>query len=172
MKRKIKDDINGNPSVKNASDYSRPKMVMVRGHDICISGLQLFFIRFFDLGINKYIYPIYTSQMTFEITREDVDDEKLKYLQFSDYKVNYYFNDKLIMNITFEKFAEIIEKVVWNDDRLYEFCVGDIKEKEKEKFGYKFNYNIIYGHYNIYSCNCFNFCYYKNKNEKRRYFGR
>ena len=135
MKRKIEDDINGNPSVKNASDYSRPKMVLVSGHDTYLSGLQMFFIRFFDLGIDKYIYPVYTSQMTFEVTRDDVDDNKLKNLKYSDYRVIYYFNDKLIMNITFDKFSEKIESVVWNDDKLYEFCVGnagDIKDKKKE----------------------------------------
>jgi hypothetical protein len=74
--------------------------------------------------------------MTFEITRDNVD-VKLKNLKYSDYRVIYYFNDKLIMNITFDKFAEKIESVVWNDDKLYEFCVGntgDIKDKEKEKF--------------------------------------
>ena len=127
---------NGNPSVKNASDYSRPKMVLVSGHDTYLSGLQMFFIRFFDLGIDKYIYPVYTSQMTFEVTRDDVNDYKLKNLKYSDYRVIYYFNDKLIMNITFDKFAEKIESVVWNDDKLYEFCVGgtgEIKDKEKEK---------------------------------------
>ena len=110
-------------------------MVLVSGHDTYLSGLQMFFIRFFDLGIDKYIYPVYTSQMTFEVTRDDVDDNKLKNLKYSDYRVIYYFNDKLIMNITFDKFSEKIESVVWNDDKLYEFCVGnagDIKDKKKK----------------------------------------
>ena len=133
MKRKIDDDINGNPSVKNISDFSRPKMVIISGHDTTLSSLQIFFIKFFNLGIDKFIYPIYASQMNFEIARDDDDTvikEKgaIKNLKYSDYKVSYYFNDKLIMNKTLDKFIEIIEKNIWNSEQIYNYCIGENKE--------------------------------------------
>ena len=33
MKMKIDDDINGNPSLEDINDFSRPKMVMIGAHD-------------------------------------------------------------------------------------------------------------------------------------------
>ena len=136
MKRKIEDDINGYPSLKNVSDYSRPKMVLISSHDTTLSAIEMFFIKYFELGIESYKYPIYTSQINFEITREEDDiiikeKNSVKNLKYSDYKVSYYFNGKVILNITFDKFVEKIENAVWNNERMDRFCFGDKKEKEK-----------------------------------------
>ena len=108
-------------------------MVIISGHDTTLSSLQIFLIKFFNLGIDKFIYPIYASQMNFEITRDDDDiviKEKsaIKNLKYSDYKVSYYFNDKLIMNKTLDKFIEIIEKNIWNSEQIYNYCIGENKE--------------------------------------------
>ena len=134
MKRKIEDDIKGYPSLTNVSDYSRPKMVMLSGHDTTISAQEMFFIRYFDLGLDKYEYPVYASQLSYELTRDDdniINETKsIKELNDSDYKVSYYFNNKLIMNITFDKFVEKIEKVLWNSEQMDKFCFGNKKEKE------------------------------------------
>ena len=129
MKRKIEDDINGNPSLKNVSDFSRPKMVIISAHDTTLSAFEMFFIRFFGLKFEQFEFPSYTSQISFEITRDDnIAGKKLKY---SDYKVSYYFNDKLLLNITFDKFVEKIEKNLWNNEKMDRFCFGDKKESEK-----------------------------------------
>lgn len=133
MKRKIEDDINDNQSVKNVSDYSRPKMVIISGHDTTLSAQELFFIKFFNLSLEKYEYPTFTSQISFEITRDD--DEVLKEknislnsLNYSDYNIFYYFNDKLMLKTTFDKFAQIIENKIWNSEKMDNFCFGDKKE--------------------------------------------
>ena len=137
MKRKIEDDINGYPSVKNVSDFSRPKMVLISAHDTTLSALEVFFIRFFNLGVETYEFPVYTSQIAFEITREEDDiviKEKnaIKNLQYSDYKVTYCFNGKIILSITFDEFVETIEKSIYNNEQMDRFCFGDKKEN-KEK---------------------------------------
>ena len=133
MKRKIDDDINGNPSLQNISDFSRPKMVLLSAHDTTLSSLQMFLVRSFNLGIDKYIYPTYASQMSFEITIDDDDiinkeKSEIKNLTYSDYKVSYYFNGKLIMNETLDKFIKIVQKETWDNERIYNYCVEQIKE--------------------------------------------
>lgn len=123
MKRRIDDDINGEISKKNVSDFSRPKMLIVSGHDTTLTAEEIYFIRFFNIELESYIFPIYTSQITYEITREEnLNPGKLKY---SDYNVYYYFNDKLIMNITFDYFLEKIEKNMWGVEQIEKFCFGE-----------------------------------------------
>lgn len=123
MKRRIDDDINGEISKKNASDFSRPKMLIVSGHDTTLTAEEIYFIKFFNIELESYIFPIYTSQITYEITREEnINPGKLKY---SDYKVYYYFNDKLIMNVTFDYFLEKIEKNMWGVEQIERFCFGE-----------------------------------------------
>lgn len=121
MERRIEDDINGEQSLKNYSDYSRPKMVLILGHDTTLSAHEMFFIRFFNLSLESYKYPTYTSQISYEITRED-DDKYPSGKKLSDYKVSYYFNNKLVFNMTFDKFKEKIEKVIWNSEQMNNFC--------------------------------------------------
>ena len=52
-----------------------------------------------------YRYPSFASQLTFEITRKD--DNKLK-RNYSDYFINYYFNDELLLNMTLFEFLNKI----------------------------------------------------------------
>ena len=136
MKRKIEDDIKGNPSVKNVSDFSRPKMVIISAHDTTLSAHELFFIKYFDLSSGQYKFPTYTSQISYEISRYyDDDNISDKNLTFSNYNVLYYFNGELLLNITFDKFIDKIEKVLWSDEEMSRFCFGDkkiLKEEEDE----------------------------------------
>lgn len=127
MKRRVDDDINGDISKKNISDYSRPKMVFISGHDTTLSGQEMYFIRFFNLKLDSYILPIYASQISFEIMREDIEEDKRNTLQYSDYVVYYYFNDKPILNVTFDKFLETIEKNIWDLETMEFFCSGQEK---------------------------------------------
>jgi len=132
MERRIEDDIKGEPSLKNYSDYSRPKMVLILGHDTTLSAHQLFFIKFFDLSIESYEYPTYSSQISYEITRED-DDKFTSEKKLSDYKVSYYFNNNLIFNMTFDRFKEKIEKVIWNSEQMNNFCSIDKNVENNEE---------------------------------------
>ena len=141
MKRRIEDDINNDISFKNVSDFSRPKMVMISGHDTTLSAIEMFFIRFFGIDFESFELPVYTSQIAFEITRdENITDRKS--LLYSDYKVSYYFNEKLILNITFDKFVETIENVIWNQKEMDRFCFPN-KNPTKDKKKNFFTTNVI-----------------------------
>ena len=129
MKRKIDDDIKGNPSLKNVSDFSVPKMVIISGHDTTLSAHELIFIKYFGLKMEQYEYPKYASQINYEIRRDD--DISGKTLNYSDYKLSYYFNNKLLLNISFEKFVEKVENVLWSNERMDKFCFGDKKKEIK-----------------------------------------
>ena len=124
MKRRVDDDIQGDKSTKNVSDYSRPKMVFLSGHDTSLSAQEMFFIRFFNLKLEDYILPTYASQIAYEIVRDEVDENERNKLKYSDYKVNYYFNEKLILSSKLDKFLETIDNNTWDLQQVIEFCYG------------------------------------------------
>lgn len=62
--------------------------------------------------------PIFASQMAFEIKR---NDDK-QYRSYSDYFINYYFNDELILNMTVDEFFNIMEPHVMSNEQLKEVC--------------------------------------------------
>ena len=70
MKRRVDDDIQGDISKNNISDFSRPKMAIISGHDTSLAPQEMFFIRFFNLTLETYIFRKYASQITYEITRK------------------------------------------------------------------------------------------------------
>ena len=124
MQAKIEDDIKGDINKKNVSDYNTPKMVILSGHDTTLSAHEMLFIKFFKRDLSSYKYPTYTSQISYEITREDVDENLRSRLNFSNYNVLYYFNNELLLNITFDKFKNTIEENIWKSERMDEFCFG------------------------------------------------
>ena len=128
MQARIEDDINGDNNKKNVSDYNNPKMVILSGHDTTLSAHEMFFIKFFEKELSSYKYPTYTSQISYEIIREDVDENLRDSLNISNYNVLYYFNDELLLNITFDKFKNTIEENIWKGERMDEFCFGKKKK--------------------------------------------
>ena len=128
MQARIEDDINGDNNKKNVSDYNTPKMVILSGHDTTLSAHEMFFIKFFEKELSSYKYPTYTSQISYEIIREDVDENLRDSLNISNYNVLYYFNDELLLNITFDKFKNTIEENIWKGERMDEFCFGKKKK--------------------------------------------
>ena len=134
MKRRVDDDIQLDISKKNLSDFSKPKLVILTGHDTTLSGQEAFFIRFFGLELNSYKYPYYGSQISYEITREDVEDNIRSKLTYSNYTVKYYFNDEIIMSKSFNDFVENVEKNIWSLEDIDKFCYGEnITAEEKKK---------------------------------------
>ena len=130
MKRRVDDDIQGDISKNNISDFSRPKMVFISGHDTSLSAQEMFFIRFFNLTLEDYIFPTYASQISYEITRKEVDENERNKLKYSDYTVNYYFNDKLILSKGLDIFLEVIDNNTWDLNQVISFChVEQIQEK-------------------------------------------
>ena len=53
-------------------------------------------------------------------------------MTYSDYFVNYYFNDELIFNVTVEDFINKIEPKLWTDEQIDIFC-GFKKENNNNK---------------------------------------
>lgn len=134
MKLRVDADKEGNTEIdRNVSDYSRPKMVIISGHDTTLAAQILYLIKIFKLDINIYKMPPYTSQVAVEVTRKEevTQGEKLKY---SDYNVHFYFNDNNFFNITMDKFIETVEKNTWDNEQIDKFCYGEnTTNKNKSK---------------------------------------
>ena len=129
MKLKIDEDMKKDSEI-NVSDYSKPKMVIYSGHDVTLTGEELFMIKFFGLKDDDYIYPIYTTQLAFEVTR---DEEKTDNLDYSSYTVTFYINDKQLIVRNFKEFKDTIEKNVWNNQQILAFCEVKSEESDDKK---------------------------------------
>ena len=128
MKRRIEDDINGDISKNNISDYSRPRMVFLSGHDTTLSAQQMFFIKFFNLELKSFMLPGYSSQISFEVTRKNISQNLTNTLKYSDYTVKYYFDNSLILSLSFDKFLEKVEQNLWDYKKTQLFCLGEVKK--------------------------------------------
>ena len=121
MKQRVDADIKGD-KIDNAQDYSRPKMVIISGHDTTVTAQVMFILKMFNLPLDLYELPTYSAQTTFEVTREKKNET------YSDYSVTFYFNDKLILNITMDKFIKTVENKLWSAKQIDKFCYEDFQE--------------------------------------------
>ena len=120
MKRRVDADINGVNVDENYNDYSRPKMVMISGHDSTSSSDEYFML--WALGYNvsaTYKFPKFANQIALEVARKNDGAKKSSY---SDYFVKCYFNDDLLFNVTFDEFINKIEDKVWNEATISQYC--------------------------------------------------
>ena len=92
---------------------SSKKMLIVSGHDSTISAQEIFIINSLGKNLEFYRYPTFASQLTFEITRKD--DKKSK-RNYSDYFINYYFNEELLLNMTLSEFLDKMEPNIKTSD--------------------------------------------------------
>ena len=131
MKLRVDADIEGISEKidKNVSDYSRPKMVIISGHDTTLAAQILYLIKIFNLDENIYTLPTYTAQVAVEVTRQDDIKEK----KYSDYNVSFYFNDVLFLNITMDNFIETVEKNTWSREDIDKFCNVENANKDNKK---------------------------------------
>jgi hypothetical protein len=127
MKLKIDEDLQDKNNALNVSDYSKPKMVIYSGHDSTLTAEELFMIKYFGLKVENYIYPTYSTQLAFEVTRGDSKPQ-----DYSGYKVTFYFNDEALIVKTFDEFEKIINEKTWNEQKVKEFCEG--KENKINNF--------------------------------------
>ena len=120
MNQRIDADIKGEDTSKNYEDYSKPKMLMISGHDSTISMWEMFLIKVFKNNNNTdYIYPKFASELTFEITVNSALTEKKK----TDYKINCYLNGKpFIDEMTVDNFIKNITDKLYSDDKIDEIC--------------------------------------------------
>ena len=136
MKLKIDEDLQDKNNALNVSDYSKPKMLIYSGHDSTLTAEELFMIKYFGLKVENYIYPTYSTQLAFEVTRGDTKPQ-----DYSGYKVTFYFNDEALIVKTFDEFEKIINEKTWNEQKVKEFCEG----KENKINSINFQLYIIIG---------------------------
>ena len=125
MKQRIDADIKEENIEEQYKDYSRPKMLMISGYDSTVSSDEVFLMNAFGLNSSLYEFPKFASQMALEVTSKD-DGQKKK--DYSDYFVNYYLDDNHKFNVTAKEFIEKLEKQIWSDEQINQFCGWDNKD--------------------------------------------
>jgi hypothetical protein len=134
MKQRIDADINQIKIEEDYLDYSKPKMLMISGHDSTISCHQVFILNSLGLDINKYFrFANYASQLALEVTRRVANVDEIKKMTYSDYFVNYFFNDELIFNVSVKEFIDKIEPKLWTDEEIDTFCGFKKENNNKNK---------------------------------------
>ena len=132
MRLRVDADINGEIIENNIVDYSRPKMIIISGHDVTITFQIIYMIKYFGLDMDLYKLPTYTSQIAYELIK--ISDDNKKNLTYNDYKVFFYFNDDELFNVSFDKFVDVIDKNSWNLEQINNYCIGEKKEKFKIEY--------------------------------------
>ena len=134
MKKRVDADIAGEDIAKKLEDYSRPKMMMISAHDSTVSTYEMFFAKIFNNNdaISFYRYPYFATQIALEVVTDGSVDSKTK--TYSDYIINYYFNDELVFNRTMEEFIKAVEPALWSDEKIDEYC-HFVEKEEKEDTG-------------------------------------
>ena len=122
MKKRIDIDINQEKVEEDYLDYSRPKMVMISGHDSTISCHQMFIITSLGFDDEYFRFAKYGAQLALEVTRREASEEEVKKMTYKDYILNYYFNDELLFKINVEEFIKKIEAKLWTDEQIDKFC--------------------------------------------------
>ena len=146
MKKRIDADINGEIIEEKYKDYSRPKMLILSGHDSTISSHEVFLMHALGFNDSFYQFPKFAAQIALEVTRKDDGAKK----SYGDYFVNFYFNDEHMFNISAKEFIDKIEPHIWTSDQINDFCGFDedsefhvfnnrteSKKKDKAKKAYK-----------------------------------
>jgi hypothetical protein len=119
MRQRINADINKENITAKLEDFSRPKMLMISAHYSTTSMWEMFLIKvFFGNDKNKYTYPQFASQLTFEVFVNDSIQEK----KLSDYKINCTLNNDLFLSKNVEEFINEVEKNLYDDDKIDEIC--------------------------------------------------
>ena len=142
MKKRIDIDINQEKIEEEFLDYSRPKMIMISGHDSTISCHEMFIIT--SLGYSDdYFRPAkYGAQLALEVTRKDAPVDQVKKMTYKDYILNYYFNDELLFKISVDEFINKIEDKLWTDEQIDKFC-GFKNNKDNNLNSMQFMIGII-----------------------------
>ena len=120
MKRRLDADMTIEDEDSNFKDYSYPKWLMISGHDSTTSADEIFLLNALGLNITElYIFPRYAAQLALEVR---TNKEIAKAEDYSDYYVVGYFNDKQLFNTTADNFINKVEKEIWSQDAIDDFC--------------------------------------------------
>ena len=139
MKRRLDSDISEIDEDSYFKDYSRPRYIMISGHDFTVAAHLVVFIKALGLDMNtKFHYPKFASQLTLEVR---TNKEKSK--TYSDYYIVGYFDNDELFNIKVDEFINKIEKEIWTEQQINDFC--EIKSNNNEDKSYidKDTYKIV-----------------------------
>jgi hypothetical protein len=128
MKNRVGGDIFGTNDDIAYSDYSKPKMVMISGHDTSTAASMMFMRKIFKLN-HTFIAPVFTTNTMFEVYKNSTKPES-----YYDYIVKYYFNDQLLGTFNFAEFVDTISKELWTKEEIEDYChLGKYKEREEQR---------------------------------------
>ena len=119
MDTKISYDKQGKSGYKG---FDMPKFVMYTAHDSTMAVFNYFMELNFQSELN---YPTFASRINLELVRNSKENDIVK---DSDYFIEYYFNERLIQTIPYEKFANQLNKVLKTTEEIAEFCRFDSGE--------------------------------------------
>jgi hypothetical protein len=89
----------------------------------------------------SYKNPVVSSFVFIEVYKKD--EKKINNLSFRDYEIDYYFNDEYVKTIDLNVFVDGLFSVIWDEDKLEEFCEVENIEKKQEKEINKYFFSII-----------------------------
>ena len=96
-----------------------PKFTIWSGHDSSITTFEIFMKLTFG---TKYILPIFSSTILFELHKNE--DKNI-------YEIKYFVNDEILLTIDYEDFKKKVLEIIWNDEKIEEFCQFSIINSNK-----------------------------------------
>ena len=121
MKRRLDADITPENEDANLKDFSRPKMLMISGHDSSVSADILLLL--YALGLNDtevYYYPRYASQFSLEVRTS-----KSKCSSYSDYYILGLLDETELFKVNAQEFIDKVENDIWSEEKVNDFCGFD-----------------------------------------------
>ena len=98
---------------QNYLSYESPKFVLYSGHDDTLTQMQLFLHKFFNINLE---WIPFASNQIYEIRKYQ-----------NEFYIEVYYNEKLKMNITFNKFSEIINNSIMSEEEINQKCYGNTR---------------------------------------------
>jgi len=89
-------------------------MVIDIGHDVTLGSMEFLMHQIFDVD---YSFTYFASNVIFELHKNKDKDE---------YNVYYYIDEQLKLNISYDEFKKRIINNIWTEERINNFCFGNI----------------------------------------------
>ena len=135
MKRRLDIDITKENQDANLKDYSRPKMLMISGHDSTVTSNIILILS--SLGFNLtelYHYPNFSSQFALEVRTK-----KSECSSYSDYYVLGIHDGKELFNVNAQEFIDKLENNLWSEEEVNDFCGFDSSSNSASNSSNSFN---------------------------------